>query len=47
MKRVFSYVPNRKAFPEGAYEVISAGFAPGGAEMLVDAAVRLLLEMKK
>jgi hypothetical protein len=41
-----SYVPNRKAFPEGAYEVISARFSPGGAERLVDAAVRLLLEMR-
>ena len=42
-----SYVPNRKAFPEGAYEVISARFAPGGAEKLVDRAGQLLIEMKK
>ncbi|HET8546393.1 MAG TPA: hypothetical protein VFL57_00235 [Bryobacteraceae bacterium] len=40
-----SYVPNRKAFPEGAYEVISARFAPGGGEMLSDAAIRLLIGM--
>lgn len=42
-----SYVPNRKAFPEGAYEVISARFSPGGAETLVDTALRLLLELRK
>jgi hypothetical protein len=40
-----SYVPNRKAFPEGAYEVISARFEPGGGELLADAAVRLLIDM--
>ena len=40
-----SYVPNRKAFPEGAYEVISARFAAGGAELLSDAAVNLLIDM--
>lgn len=40
-----SYVPNRKAFPEGAYEVISARFSPGGGERLVDAAIKLLMEL--
>jgi hypothetical protein len=40
-----SYVPNRKAFPEGAYEVISARFAPGGGEMLADSAIQLLIDM--
>ncbi|MGH9341945.1 MAG: neutral/alkaline non-lysosomal ceramidase N-terminal domain-containing protein [Acidobacteriota bacterium] len=40
-----SYVPNRKAFPEGDYEVISARFEPGGAELLVEAAVRLLTDL--
>lgn len=40
-----SYVPNQKAFPEGSYEVISARFQPGGAELLVDAAVRLLTDL--
>lgn len=39
-----SYVPNRKAFPQGAYEVISARFLPGGGEMLADAAIALLIE---
>jgi neutral ceramidase len=40
-----SYVPNRKAFPEGGYEVISARFAPGGGEILVDAAIRTLIDL--
>jgi len=40
-----SYIPNAKAFPEGSYEVISARVVPGGGEVLVDAAVRLLTEM--
>ena len=40
-----SYVPNRKAFPEGAYEVISARFSPGGGEMLSDAAIQLLIDV--
>jgi hypothetical protein len=42
-----SYVPNRKAFPEGHYEVISARFRPGGAELLVNAAIRLLTEIRR
>ncbi len=37
-----SYVPTRKAFEEGSYEVISARVAPGGGELLVEAAVRML-----
>jgi len=40
-----SYVPNRKAFPEGSYEVISARFKPGGGELLSQAAVQLLIDM--
>ncbi|MEX2595066.1 MAG: neutral/alkaline non-lysosomal ceramidase N-terminal domain-containing protein [Anditalea sp.] len=40
-----SYVPNRKAFPEGSYEVSSARFAPGGGEIWVDAAIRSLIEL--
>ena len=40
-----SYVPNRKAFPEGAYEVISARFLPGGGEILADAAIKLLIDV--
>ncbi|MCC6857179.1 MAG: hypothetical protein IT158_01390, partial [Bryobacterales bacterium] len=37
------YVPDRKAYPEGAYEAVSARCAAGSGEMLVEAAVRLLL----
>ncbi|MEX2263862.1 MAG: hypothetical protein WD696_18045 [Bryobacteraceae bacterium] len=40
-----SYVPNRKAFPEGAYEVISARFTPGGGEMLSQAAIEMLIDL--
>jgi hypothetical protein len=40
-----SYVPNRKAFSEGGYEVISARFTPGGGEILVDAVIRNLIEL--
>ena len=40
-----SYVPNRKAFPEGSYEVNSARFKPGGGELLSEAAIELLVEM--
>jgi hypothetical protein len=41
------YVPNRKAYAEGAYEVISARCGPGCGEALADAAIRLLAEMKR
>ncbi len=40
-----SYMPNRKAFPEGGYEVESARFSPGGAEKLVDATVQALIKL--
>jgi SAM-dependent methyltransferase len=40
------YVPTRKAFAEGSYETINSRVQPGGGEMLVDAAVRLLKELK-
>ena len=36
------YVPDRGAYPQGAYEVVSARCAAGGGEMLVEAALRLL-----
>jgi len=41
-----SYVPTRKAFTEGSYEVTNARVKPGGGEMLVDAAVKLLKQLK-
>jgi hypothetical protein len=36
------YVPDRQAYAEGAYEVISSRVAEGGGEKLVEAALRLL-----
>ncbi len=39
------YVPNRKAYPEGAYEAVSARCAAGSGEMLAEAAGRLLKEL--
>lgn len=42
-----SYVPNKKAFWQGGYEVENSRLAPGGAEMLVEAAVQMLEELKK
>ena len=41
-----SYVPTRKAFAEGSYEVTNARVKPGAGEMLVDAAVKLLKQIK-
>lgn len=40
------YVPNRKAYPEGNYEVVSARCGPGSGEMLVEAATRMLVELR-
>lgn len=42
-----SYVPNRKAFNQGAYEVISSRCAPGCGEILADSAIRLLTSLKR
>lgn len=41
------YVPDRKAYPQGAYEVVSARVGPGGGEMMVDAAVKLLIRARQ
>ena len=41
-----SYVPTQKAFAEGSYEVTNARVKPGAGEMLVDAAVNLLRQLK-
>jgi neutral ceramidase len=40
------YVPTRKAFAEGSYETVNSRVQSGGGEMLVEAAVRLLNELK-
>ena len=40
------YVPDRKAYPQGNYEVVSARMAAGSGELLVDAATRLLISVR-
>lgn len=40
------YIPNRRAYPQGNYEVVSARCAAGSGEMLVEAAIRMLKEMR-
>ncbi len=39
------YIPSRRAYPQGNYEVISARCAEGSGEILVDAALKLLKEL--
>jgi len=39
------YIPSRRAFQQGSYEVISSRCAEGSGEMLVDAAIRMLKEV--
>jgi neutral ceramidase len=41
------YIPNKTAYPEGNYEVVSARCAEGSGEMLVEAAVRMLKELHR
>ncbi len=41
-----AYVPNKKAFRQGGYEVENSRVASGGGEMLVEAAIQLLRELK-
>ena len=41
------YIPNRRAYPQGNYEVVSARCAPGSGELLVQTAVDLLAEMHR
>ena len=41
------YVPNREAYPQGNYEVVSARGDVGSGEMLVEAATKLLAEVVK
>jgi hypothetical protein len=40
------YVPTRKAFQEGSYETVNSRVQPGGGEMAVEAAIRLLTQLK-
>jgi sugar phosphate isomerase/epimerase len=39
------YIPTKKAFAEGSYETVNSRIAPGGAEMMRDAAVHLLQDL--
>jgi len=41
------YIPNKPAYPQGNYEVVSARGAAGSGELLVEAAGRLLNEVRK
>ena len=41
-----SYVPTEKAFTEGSYEVTNARVKSGAGEMLVEAAIDLLKDIK-
>lgn len=42
-----AYVPTEKAFRQGSYETINSRVAPGGGELMVKAAIKLLNEIKK
>jgi len=39
------YIPTRKAFAEGSYETVNSRIAPGGGELMAEAAIRLLREL--
>jgi hypothetical protein len=39
------YVPTERAFSEGSYETVNSLLKPGGGEMMVEAATRLLREL--
>jgi hypothetical protein len=39
-------VPNREAYPQGNYEIVSARGTPGSGEKLVEVALKLLGEVK-
>lgn len=39
------YIPSRRAYTQGNYEVISARVAEGSGELLVDAAIKMLKEL--
>jgi neutral ceramidase len=40
-----AYVPTKKAFLQGSYETINSRLAPGGGELMVEAAIRMLKEL--
>lgn len=40
------YLPTNKAFKEGSYETVNSRIAPGGAEKMVELAIKLLQDLK-
>ncbi|HWB84676.1 MAG TPA: neutral/alkaline non-lysosomal ceramidase N-terminal domain-containing protein [Bryobacteraceae bacterium] len=40
------YIPDRAAYPQGAYEVVASRVAPGGGERMVDSAIRQLIALR-
>ncbi|MEX2559005.1 MAG: neutral/alkaline non-lysosomal ceramidase N-terminal domain-containing protein [Pirellulales bacterium] len=41
-----AYIPTRKAFAEGSYETVNSHIEPGGGELMVEAAVKMLKELE-
>ena len=41
------YVPDRRAYPQGAYEVISSRVVAGSGEQMVEVATEMLIEHHK
>jgi hypothetical protein len=41
------YIPTKRAFAEGSYETVNSRIQPGGGEMAIDAAVRVLKQLKE
>jgi neutral ceramidase len=41
------YVPDRKAYPQGAYEVVSTRVGPGSGELMVESAIRQLVARER
>jgi hypothetical protein len=41
------YIPNREAYAQGAYEVVSSRCAEGSGELLVQSAIHLLKELHR
>jgi neutral ceramidase len=40
------YIPTKKAFAEGSYEIVNSRVQPGAGELLVETAIRLLKELE-
>jgi len=43
----FGYIPDRKSYAEGGYEIEATPFAPGAAEHLAEEALQLLSDLKR